>query len=342
MLFTGYVNKRNPFEVREIREFLESFGVKYDNPERTVVVRDNGKIVGSGSIDGLVMKYFFMDENYKGQGILPMIYTDLLNYLLENNILSHYVFTTPNNKVIFEGIGLQEVYSTERVTLLEGGFSSYNKWVESIKGQLNSSAKIRGAIVANCNPMTKGHRYLMDYAKDRVDELVVFIVEEDKSTFSTEERFSIVFNEFKNDDKVKVVLGGPYIISQATFPTYFIKKIDESTDIYTELDAKIFANRIAKDLDIDIRFVGDEPIDILTANYNEKLLNNSKEGNLSLVKIDRIQDNGDYISASIVRKLLGEGKICQAYSLVTDSTVKFLKSDTGQEKIKEIQEEWSK
>ncbi|MFB0972448.1 MAG: [citrate (pro-3S)-lyase] ligase, partial [Neofamilia sp.] len=76
-------------------------------------------------------------------------------------------------------------------------------------------------------------KHLLEYAKSKVDELIVFIVEEDKSTFTTEERYSIVKNEYKNDDKVVVILGGPYIISQATFPTYFIKKLDETTDIYT-------------------------------------------------------------------------------------------------------------
>ena len=341
MLFTSFVNKRNNFETKEIWDYLQKFDVNYDNPERTAVVRDNGKIVGTGSVDGKVMKYFFIDEEYMGHGLLSMIYNALLNFLLENNRLEHYVFTTPNNGYIFQGIGLTEVVSTDRVSLFEGGFSSYDKWIKSIKEKLNPKAKTRGAVVVNCNPMTLGHKHLLEYAKSKVDELIVFIVEEDKSTFTTEERYSIVKNEYKNDDKVVVILGGPYIISQATFPTYFIKKLDETTDIYTELDATIFSKRIAKDLKINIRFVGDEPIDLMTANYNENLLKSFEKYNLLLEKIDRIKDNGTYISASVVRRLIEEGKVEDAYKLLPKSTIDFLKSDLGKSKIKEIQEKRS-
>lgn len=341
MLFTSFVNKRNNFEIREIWDYLQKFGVEFDNPERTAVVRDNGKIVGTGSVDGKVMKYFFIEENYKGRGILAMIYNALLNYLLDKNELDYYVFTIPSNDYIFKGIGLNEVLSTSRVSLFEGGFSSYEKWIKSIKSKLNPDVKNRGAIVANCNPMTKGHKYLIDYARSKVDELIVFIVEEDKSAFSTAERYSIVKNEYKDDEDVVVVLGGSYIISQATFPTYFIKKVDDSTDIYTELDATMFAKKIAKDLDISIRFVGDEPIDMLTAKYNENLQKSSDKNELLLEKIDRIKDNGDYISASKVRRLIKEGRVEESYPLLTQSTIDFLESEEGQRKILEIQKKRS-
>ncbi len=341
MLFTSFVNKRNNFEIKEIWDYLQKFGVEFDNPERTVVVRDEGKIVGTGSVDGKVMKYFFIDKEYVGHGLLAMIYNSLLNFLLDNNRLEHYVFTTPNNGYIFKGIGLTEVMSTDRVALFEGGFCSYDKWIQSIKSKLNPEVKIRGAVVVNCNPMTLGHKHLIEYAKSKVDELIVFIVEEDKSTFTTRERYSIVKDEYKNDDKVIVILGGPYIISQATFPTYFIKKMDETTDIYTELDATIFSKRIAKDLKIDIRFVGDEPIDLMTANYNDNLNKSFEKNDLLLEKIDRIKDNGTYISASKVRRLIGEGRVKETYGLLPKSTIDFLESDAGKDKIKEIEEKRS-
>lgn len=341
MLTTSFINKRNNFEIKEIWDYLMTFGVEYDNPEHTVVVRDNGKIIGTGSVDGKVMKYFFIEKEYKGLGILPKIYNVLLSYLLDKNIIEHFIFTTPENEMIFKGIGLKKVLSTNRVLLLEGGFGTYQGWIDNINKKLNPNAKIRGAVVANCNPMTKGHKYLMEYAKDRVDELIVFIVEEDKSAFPTDVRYNIVKNEYKNDDKVVVVLGGPYIISQATFPTYFIKKLDERTHIYTELDAKIFSEKISVDLDIDIRFVGDEPIDRLTAQYNEKLLKSTENVKLRLEKIERIKDNKDYISASKVRRYLKEGKLEQAFELLTESSIEYLKSDLGKLTIKNIQEKES-
>lgn len=338
MLTSNFVNKRNNFEIKEIWNYLQKHGVAYDNPETSVVVRDQGKIIGTGSLDAKVMKYFFLEDDYKGQGILAQIYNVLLTYLLDQGFTEHFIFTKPENYYIFKGIGLKKVIETEKVLLLEGGFTSYKKWVKSIKEKLNPNALNRGAIVANCNPMTKGHKYLMDYAKSKVDELIIFVVEENRSVFPTEARYNIVKNEYKNEPKVLVVKGGNYIISQGTFPTYFLKKVDDTLDIYTELDAKIFSQRIAKDLDIDIRFVGDEPIDRLTAKYNEKLYKSTLGVKLRLEKIDRKEEMGSPISASRVRELIKEGKLEEAYSLLVDSTIEFLKSPEGKKIIKKIQE----
>lgn len=337
MLHTSYINKRNNFEIKEIWDFLQKYDVDFDNPEKTVVIRDNGEIVATGTLDGKVMKYFFIDPEYKGQGLTADIYNALLSYLFEKGELEHFLFTKPENNNIFKGIGLSNVLSTDKVSLFEGGFSSYDSWIDSVKKKLNPNAKKRGAIVANCNPMTLGHKYLIDYAKDKVDELVVFIVEEDKSIFPTEDRYQIVKNEYKDEEKVVVVLGGPYIISQATFPTYFIKKVDDSTEIFTELDAKIFAEKISSDLKIDVRFVGDEPIDLLTAKYNEKLLKSTRSSKLELEQIKRLKKSDDYISASKVRKLIREGYLEEAYKMLPKSTIDYLKSDRGKKVIEKLQ-----
>ena len=94
--------------------------------------------------------------------------------------------------------------------------------------------------------MTLGHKYLMEKALDEVDELLIFVVEEDKSVFPFKDRFGILQKELSSYDRIKLLEGGPYIISQATFPTYFIKKKDEMLETYTNLDGSIFADKIAR------------------------------------------------------------------------------------------------
>lgn len=324
MFFANFLNKRNEFEIKEIQEFLKKHDVEYDNPEETVIIRDAGKIIGTGSVDGRVLKYLFIDENYKGQGLMVKIYDELLNYLLSKNELSYFIFTSPHNENIFSSLGLKKIISTDKVLLLEGGFNNYSKWINDIKKELNEDAEIRGAIVANCNPMTLGHKYLIDYARSQVDELIVFIVEEDRSFFSTKDRFSIVKNEYKNDNKVKVVLGGPYIISQATFPTYFLKEVDKNASTYTELDARIFVEKISKDLNISVRFLGEEPNDILTDIYNKNLLKTCEDNNFKIQIIERKKDGEKVISASRVRELLESGEIDKALELVPKSTKEFI------------------
>lgn len=336
-MFPSFINKRNQREIDEITEYLAENDVSYDNPEATVVIRDGGKIVATGSVDGKILKYFFNDEAYTGQGLMIKIYNELLNHLFEAQIDDYYVFTKPKNKNIFTSLGLKTIFITGEVALFEGGFKSYDSWIASIKSKLDPNAKIRGSIVANCNPMTLGHKYLFEDSMKKVDELIIFIVEEDKSVFPTEDRYNIVKNEMAEYQNVKVFLGGPYIISSATFPTYFIKEKNSSLDIYTELDARIFSERIAADLDISYRFVGTEPIDEVTKRYNEIMSKYINREGLSLQVLDRLEMNENVVSATRVRSLIKENKLEEAEQYVPKSTIDYLNSEKGKNTIQKIQ-----
>ena len=96
--------------------------------------------------------------------------------------------------------------------------------------------------------------------------------------------------------------SGPYIISRATFPTYFLKKDTDKLKVYTELDAKIFAKRIAKDLNIKKRYFGTEPIDKVTEKYNEMMKKILFEYGVESGFIERKKINEEYISASKLRE----------------------------------------
>lgn len=336
MFFSDELNLNNEKEVKEIRNFLDEFNIKYKIPDRTFVIRDKGEIIGTGSVEGSILKYFFLKEEYKGEGLLNILYNDLLNHLLERGYTSYFVFTTPNNRIIFKSLGLNEVCSTNRVSLFEGGFYNYNKWIEKTKKLICNKKGKRGSIVMNCNPMTLGHLYLVEEALKEVDDLLLFVVEEDKSIFPFEDRFNIVKEALKDYDKVTVIKGGPYIISQATFPTYFIKKKDEMLDTYTELDGKIFGEKISKDLSIDIRFFGSEPTDMVTLSYNNSLKKILEAANIKVKIIDRKKLKEVVVSASNVRNLLANKKIKEAYNYLPKATIDYLNSDSGKRIIEKI------
>lgn len=44
----------------------------------------------------------------------------------------------------------------------------------------------------NCNPFTKGHKYLIEKASKENDVVHLFILTEDKSEFSTKDRINMV------------------------------------------------------------------------------------------------------------------------------------------------------
>lgn len=64
-------------------------------------------------------------------------------------------------------------------------FEQYNLYKQA--GDVKS-----GAIVMNCNPFTKGHRYLIEQALKTVEYLYIFVVEEDKSYFKFQDRLKMV------------------------------------------------------------------------------------------------------------------------------------------------------
>ena len=181
-----------------------------------------------------------------------------------------------------------------------------------------------GSIVMNCNPFTFGHRYLIESALKMVDHLIIFVVEEDRSLFTFEERFAMVKNGVADLKNVSVVPSGSAILSQATFPEYFVKVLDENIVQNVENDITIFAEKIAPKLNITYRFVGEEPEDAVTNEYNSAMKRILPAHGIKLVEIPRIETEGRIISATSVRKCLEEENYEKLDSLVPESTKRLL------------------
>lgn len=181
-----------------------------------------------------------------------------------------------------------------------------------------------GAIVMNCNPFTYGHRYLIEYASARVDCLIVFVVEEDKSLFSFGERFAMVRDGAADLANVRVVPSGDFILSQRTFPEYFLKIEDEDIVRNVEYDITLFAERIAPALHIASRFVGEEPEDAVTDEYNSAMKRILPAHGIDIVEVPRRKANGNYISATTVRKCLEANDLPALDALVPETTKRIL------------------
>ena len=177
----------------------------------------------------------------------------------------------------------------------------------------------------NCNPFTKGHRYLIEQALKKCDFLVIFIVEEEKSFFSFEDRISLVDEGVSDLENVVVIPSGKFVLSSLTFSEYFNKSEIQDRTIDTSLDVKIFAKEIAPCLHITKRFVGEEPKDNITRQYNENMKKILPEYGIELVEIPRIKEENSVISASKVRQALAEKDCKLLKKLVTSNTYNFLK-----------------
>lgn len=186
-----------------------------------------------------------------------------------------------------------------------------------------------GAIVMNCNPMTKGHRYLIEMARKKVDYLYIFVVEEERSEFTFEERFNIVKRETGQLDNVIVVPSGHFILSYTTMPLYFEKEEKVNGELDATNDLRIFGEYIAPSFEISERFVGEEPIDMVTRQYNKEMKKILPIYNIKVTEIPRLSIENVVVSASRVRKLIKEKKWADVQALVTETVYARLRERYG-------------
>ena len=203
------------------------------------------------------------------------------------------------------------------------GLKKYKK--ELIKIKEKQIGKI-GAIVMNCNPFTMGHRYLIEYASNKVDFLFVFAVEEDKSIFSFKDRYELIKQGTVDLDNVTVLPSGKFIISSLTFSDYFQKSKIQERNIDPSQDVMLFAKEIAPTLGITVRFAGEEPFDNITAQYNDAMRKILPQYGMTFEEIPRKESAGEVISASRVRKLLADNNFEQIEKIVPPSTLAYLKA----------------
>lgn len=108
------------------------------------------------------------------------------------------------------------------------GFADYLKKLQTETSQSPAAKAVSllanprtGAVVMNANPFTLGHRWLVEYAASKVDLLHVFIVSEDVSLVPLSVREQLVREGTADLGNLVYHQTGPYMISNATFPSYF-------------------------------------------------------------------------------------------------------------------------
>ena len=193
------------------------------------------------------------------------------------------------------------------------------------------------SIVMNLNPFTLGHRSLIEKASKENDQVHIFIVREDRSIFPYDVRLELLRRGTEEFGNVTVHEGSEYIVSSTTFPTYFIKSKDEIPEIYARVDALVFAKYISKVLNVSKRYVGTEPLSKTTNMYNKVLKEALGEEGIEVIEVTRSEVEGRVISASYVRRYIREGRLEEAFKLLPETTIEFLRSDRGKEIIKKIE-----
>jgi [citrate (pro-3S)-lyase] ligase len=325
-----------PFEennLTKVKQFLALQNLTYDERIQYTcnLIDENYSIIGTGSLDQNVLKCIAIDETYQGQGLLAKIMTNLTRKAYQQNNRHLFLYTKPNNFRMFSDFGFYEVAKTEDVLLMENlknGISDYanevKKQTELKFGQCFHNGAIHGAIIMNCNPFTLGHRYLIENSAKMCDILHIFVVSNDVSMFSQKVRYRLIMEGTSDLSNIILHETKDYLISPATFPTYFIKDKAREEEINCQLDIEVFRRYVVETLDIKKRFVGTEPNCKLTRFYNQQLKKYMKDFGVELVELERKEINEKAISASLVRRLMEEKKFKQIKELVPPSTYQYI------------------
>lgn len=286
---------------------------------------DKDRLIATGSSKDNIIKCLAVSEDYQSENLLAKIVQELISHLHGENKFHYFLYTKPNNLAVFKSLGFQEIISTDVVSFMEKGIPSFMDYTKKLLDSKVLAKKV-GSIVMNANPFTKGHQYLVEQASKECDHVYVFVLTENLSEFSTNDRFEMVKLGTSHLNNVTVLPTDEYIISSATFPTYFLKKDFDSSAVKAQatLDAILFKEKIAPVLNITYRFVGEEPFSPTTDLYNQSLKSIFKN-EITLKVIPRIAVNGDIISATKVRQAMKDGNNELLSTFLPTSTYNYLK-----------------
>ena len=290
--------------------------------ETTVLIWDEGDLVAAASRMGNLLKCIAVDDSHQGEGLTATLLTQLRQDAFQAGHSHLFLYTKPKNREMFSSLFFYPIAETADVLLMENKENGIEGFLETLPDDLCGGTV--GALVMNCNPFTKGHRYLIETAAKECLRVYVFVLSEDKSQFSAADRLEMVRRGTEDISNVKVLPTGPYLISSATFPTYFLKDREGAEQVHCLLDIEIFCNYYAPRLGISRRYVGTEPLSPMTAQYNEARKANLPQRGIALREIPRLEI-GVPVSASAVREALEKGDDETLRSMLPQTTYNYLK-----------------
>lgn len=352
------LNPTTPRQRQRIEAFLKRNGLRFDDMHYyAAITDDDGEMIAGGGLKGNVIKCVAVDDAHKGEAIANTLISHLIAHANEEGYSNVMLFTKPKNRQLFESLSFRLLAEAPEAVLMETGIGGINNMVEQLKkikeeGEvckennqeckkeektnlnittpqhlnpstpqpLTTTTPLRGVVVMNCNPFTLGHRYLIEQAAKQVERLFVMVVREDCSLFAYTERKAMVEQGVAHLKNVTVIDGSEYAISQTTFPTYFLKRLDDAADTQMLLDLDLFRRHIAPALGTTVRFVGTEPTDRLTRRYNQLM----HEVLADVRETARLEKKGNAVSASRVRKAMEQGDMSTIRQLVPPTTLPYI------------------
>ena len=314
-----------PEDRQTLEAFLGDHGLRWETDiEFTLALFEGGRMVGTGSLAGRTLKCLAVDESRRGGGLASLLVSRLEAEATARGVAHPFIFTRPANTAVFTDLGYRAIAEVPGAAVLLERGDGIQRWTARLRSLPRPGQPI-SALVVNCNPITLGHLHLICTAVSESAWTFVLVVAEDASAFPADVRLRLVRQATAAIPRLTVVPGSEYLVSRATFPSYFLKTASDAAEVHARLDARIFARHIAPALGATRRYVGEEPYCPVTAIYNRVL--KEELAGIEVRELPRLALDGKPVSASEVRRLVGAGDLAAALRLVPPATAAYLRSE---------------
>ncbi len=327
---------------KQVNDLLEQEGIRRDgNLDYTCGLFDEDwKLAATGSCFGNTIRCLAVSHDRQGEGLLNQIVTHLMEVQAQRgntHLFLYTLYTKPQSAKFFGDLSFCEIARVEgSLVFMENrrrGFSNYCAALEKARREGTSAA-----VVMNANPFTLGHLHLVEQAAAENDTVHLFVLSEEAGPIPFAVRKNLVEQGVAHLSNVILHESGPYIISGATFPSYFLKDEDTVIRAHAALDLAVFG-KIAPCLNLTRRYVGEEKTSRVTALYNQEMTARLPELGVDCRVIPRLERGGRPISASTVRQAIHDGRLENIRPLVPESTWDYFHSQEAKEIVTAIQKE---
>lgn len=302
--FISQIHPGDRGALAQVDRLLAQEGIRRDgNLDYICAMYDEDQqIIATGSCFADTLRCFAVSREHQGEGLLNELLSHLIDVQYRRGNIHLFLYTKIGSAGFFQDLGFYPIAQVDGSLVFmenrKNGFACYLDRLAQTKKEGRQAA-----LVMNANPFTLGHQYLAEKAAADCDTLHLFIVSEDASLIPFSVRKKLVLAGTAHLPNVICHDSGPYIISNATFPSYFLKDEEAVIENHAKLDLAIFI-KIARALTVTCRYVGEEPTSQVTGIYNQLMLEELPKAGIDCIVLPRKEADGRPISASTVRTLL--------------------------------------
>ena len=321
----------------KVDRLLEQEGIRRDRNLDYIcgLFDDEGDLIATGSCFKNTIRCLAVSGEHQGEGLLNRVVGHLMEVQIRRGNAHVFLCTKCQSARFFSDLGFCEIARVDgQLVFMENRRTGFLDYCSDLARTRTEG--VSAAVVMHANPFTKGHLHLVERAAAENDTVHLFVLSEESGPIPFAVRKRLVAEGVAHLSNVICHDSGPYIISAATFPSYFLRDEDEVAQVHARLDVAVFA-RIAASLHVTRRYVGEEPSSGVTAAYNTIMAEELPKTGIECRIIPRLTEKGRTISASTVRQAIHDGELESVMDMLPPATAAYFTSAEAEPVIAAIQ-----